>query len=320
MNLTGEINVNIHKLFPSRWLTAADLDSRDWKMTVIGLKIENIGQPPKNEDKPILYFKGTEKALVLNKTNGMLISSQHGPETDNWMGKVITLYPTRVKAFGGLHDCIRVRDGNYISSAPDPVVEADDDMPPDEDPDPIAEPPTNGADAHQQPQAPKTSHSTKPPRSAAGAQAEAIDTEGYAQVFGMLGSNCHQLVHWCRNKDKASDGPCTMPMYQFLIGVLNKNTAPKAHQAILEVLTSRPYDADGTSHYPGHDLASKLLDWLPETVPEEQGDKKVQVSNPDYKPEYASCVVNIWSKCLEADGQASLWDTEQQPDAKTEAA
>ncbi len=177
MNLTGEINVNIHKLFPSRWLTAADLDSRDWKMTVIGLKIENIGQPPKNEDKPILYFKGTEKAMVLNKTNGMLISSQHGPETDNWMGKVITLYPTRVKAFGGLHDCIRVRDGNYISSAPDPVVEADDDMPPDEDSDPIAEPPTNGHGTATVTDKGRDMPDVQWLQNDAGAQAEASDTD-----------------------------------------------------------------------------------------------------------------------------------------------
>ena len=117
--------MNIHKLFPSRWVGSADLDGKAVTVTIKAMTIENVGQPPKDEEKPVLWFKGTEKGLILNKTNAMLVASMYGPETDHWMGKKIVLYSTKVKAFGALHDAIRVQATNVVSRQPDPVVEAE---------------------------------------------------------------------------------------------------------------------------------------------------------------------------------------------------
>jgi hypothetical protein len=68
----------------------------------------------------IFYFKETaktakkhnrdEKVWVMNKTNMKIIKKWHGKETDNWIGKQITLYATTCKMKGEVVDCIRVRE------------------------------------------------------------------------------------------------------------------------------------------------------------------------------------------------------------------
>ena len=109
-------------LFPSTYLCAADLQSKDVPLTVrrvIVQELENTGG--EKEKKPLMYFEETaasaaksgskEKRLVLNKTNAKTIAGMHGPEIDNWAGKRITLYATTCESFGETVDCIRVRQG-----------------------------------------------------------------------------------------------------------------------------------------------------------------------------------------------------------------
>lgn len=97
--------MKIDSLFPSKYLRASDLDS-DTPVTMKSLIMEEINQ----EKKPILYFREEAKGLVLNKTNGKMIGSLHGGETDNWPGKKIILYPTKVDFRGDHVDTIRVRE------------------------------------------------------------------------------------------------------------------------------------------------------------------------------------------------------------------
>ena len=72
-----------------------------------------------------MTFENRSKQLILNQTNCQLIAGQFGPETDNWIGKEITLYSAKVTAFGKTHDAVRVREHvNTVSAAPDPVTPA----------------------------------------------------------------------------------------------------------------------------------------------------------------------------------------------------
>lgn len=70
---------------------------------------ELIGADGKKEHKPIVYFKGATKKMVLGKTNAKSIGKVLGNDTSDWAGKKITLYPTTCKAFGEVVECIRVR-------------------------------------------------------------------------------------------------------------------------------------------------------------------------------------------------------------------
>ena len=63
----------------------------------------------------------------------------YGDETDNWMGRQVQLYTTKVKAFGAVHDAIRIRSAGTVSAAPVPEQDADLDDIMEYDDDPVPE-------------------------------------------------------------------------------------------------------------------------------------------------------------------------------------
>lgn len=103
------------QLFPSKWLSAAELvdedgDAADMILTIKTCKLESLevpGQPA--VEKPVLYFEEIEKGFVLNKTNGKSIAALYGNDTDDWEGKPVTLYATEVNFQGTMTPTIRVR-------------------------------------------------------------------------------------------------------------------------------------------------------------------------------------------------------------------
>lgn len=98
--------MNIVKLFPSKYVTAVDI-AKEITLQMRAVQVERMGNPP--EEKPVLYFVGATKGLILNRTNALTIANAYGPETDAWKGKRVTLYSTQVKAFGKVQDAVRVR-------------------------------------------------------------------------------------------------------------------------------------------------------------------------------------------------------------------
>ena len=59
--------------------------------------------------------------MVLNKTNGSIISEMYGPETNDWQGKMITIYSARVEFQGKLVDGIRVKLVDQQATQQEPV-------------------------------------------------------------------------------------------------------------------------------------------------------------------------------------------------------
>lgn len=102
--------MNVNQLFPSKWVKAPDLNGKRVPVTIRQVTIEEVQGDNGKEKVPAVWFKGAAKALLMNKTLAMQIAALHGPETDDWTGKRVTLYATKVKAFGKTHDVIRVAD------------------------------------------------------------------------------------------------------------------------------------------------------------------------------------------------------------------
>lgn len=117
--------MSIYELFPRKYVTAADLNGKGVDLTIASLRLEEMHNTDNNqkERKPVLYFDKASKGMVLNKTNALTIAGVHGPETDHWTGRRITIYPTKVQAFGAMQDAIRVKD--FAPSAPEPNGEPD---------------------------------------------------------------------------------------------------------------------------------------------------------------------------------------------------
>ncbi len=79
---------------------------------------EVIGEDGKKAEHTVLYFQESNvKPLVLNKTNGKTIQKIYDtPNIEEWVGKKIQLYATKVKAFGEMKEAVRIRE--YIPQAP----------------------------------------------------------------------------------------------------------------------------------------------------------------------------------------------------------
>ena len=94
------------------YLKADDLpQGQDVSVTIDRVILEDLNNNGKTEQKPVVYFRGKNKGLVLNRTNAESISRLYGGETDAWAGKAIALYidPHVVVPGGGTKPGIRIR-------------------------------------------------------------------------------------------------------------------------------------------------------------------------------------------------------------------
>ena len=91
--------------FPSKYLRADDLGGREVKVIMANVEREKLG----TDMKPVLYFKGKEKGVVLNKTNANTISDAYGDETEDWFGQEIILFSVMADFQGKVGPAIRCR-------------------------------------------------------------------------------------------------------------------------------------------------------------------------------------------------------------------
>ncbi|MEN3145738.1 hypothetical protein ABCW43_00325 [Neorhizobium sp. IRAMC:178] len=107
--------MNINEAFPSKYLKAADIDGNP---TVIIDQIveEEVGKD--KEMRPVLYFQGEDKGIILNKTNATNISKLYGYETDDWVGKRVVLGTTYVDFQGQSVEAIRIYPPKQQKAAP----------------------------------------------------------------------------------------------------------------------------------------------------------------------------------------------------------
>lgn len=114
--------MKISRLFPSKYVKSADLNGKTVTLTIAKLVIEEMGHGAEKERKPVLYFQKATKGLVLNRTNAMTVVALYGDESDDWVGKRISIYPTRIRAFGAMQETIRIRE--EIPAEPRPTTVA----------------------------------------------------------------------------------------------------------------------------------------------------------------------------------------------------
>ena len=117
--------MNINDAFSSKYLKTSDLKGRHVVVTIKEVAMELVGQ----EEKPVIYFSGKDKGMVLNRTNATSIEELAGTsETIKWKGLKITLYPTRVDFQGRRVDAIRVEtpESQAVTPISDPGLPPED--------------------------------------------------------------------------------------------------------------------------------------------------------------------------------------------------
>lgn len=111
--------MNINDQFPSKYLKAADLNGGEAVVTIKDCVMETLGE----DRRPVLYFAGKEKGVVLNKTNATNISDAYGGDTDEWVGKKVVLYTAYVDFQGRSMEAIRIRPAKANEGAKRAAVE-----------------------------------------------------------------------------------------------------------------------------------------------------------------------------------------------------
>src|SRR3990167_10381571 len=97
--------MKVGEAFSGSYLKADTFVGRRVTVTVDRVETEQVGE----DTKPVVYFQGKEKGLVLNKTNANMIAKVAGDdEMNNWAGVRIVLYGTKTDFQGKRVDAIRV--------------------------------------------------------------------------------------------------------------------------------------------------------------------------------------------------------------------
>ncbi len=101
------------KLTNPNYIGAHDLQpGQEVKITIKSVSKELVkGSDGKEEQCVVAKLEGTQKPMILNKTNMKIISKVlDTPYIEEWSGRSIIIYGAKVKAFGEMVDALRVKN------------------------------------------------------------------------------------------------------------------------------------------------------------------------------------------------------------------
>jgi len=90
----------VSDMVQSKYLRKEDIED-DTPATIKGVKLEDLGQGDKPEQRWVIYFKQFAKGMVLNVTTIRVLESAYGDDTDVWIGKQVLLYVDPNVSFQG---------------------------------------------------------------------------------------------------------------------------------------------------------------------------------------------------------------------------
>jgi len=104
--------MELGNVFGGDSLKAADLQGQEITVVIDKIDMKKFD----NGNKLIITFQGKKKCLVCNKTNANRIAFAYGTNTDNWIGREITLYTDIVDFQGQMREAIRVRAKKSVAA------------------------------------------------------------------------------------------------------------------------------------------------------------------------------------------------------------
>lgn len=109
------------KLFNPDYIGAWAFEPKEGKtVTIDYVKVEAVvGVDGKREECTVVHFVEDVKPLILNATNGKMITKVLGtPYIEEWRGERIKLHVQKVRAFGDVVDAVRVMSTRPPKAAP----------------------------------------------------------------------------------------------------------------------------------------------------------------------------------------------------------
>ncbi len=118
----------ISKMIPSNYLKTGDVadgDGGELDVTIAGVHPEELMTDGVKKPKWVAYFDGLERGLVLNSTNIKKLADLCGSElSEDWVGKRVRLYVTKVQFRGDEVDAIRIKSSRSPKAQP-PLFESE---------------------------------------------------------------------------------------------------------------------------------------------------------------------------------------------------
>lgn len=118
--------MKISELYPRRYATGEDLKGKAFTLAVARVVLEEMHPQPgaPAERKPVIYFDGTSKGIILGPALARQIAGLLGDDTNDWTGKKVTIYPQSMTVAGTPRTAIRARAAtNGTSTPPDAMIE-----------------------------------------------------------------------------------------------------------------------------------------------------------------------------------------------------
>jgi hypothetical protein len=113
--------MNARDTYSGKYLRVTDLKARRVPTRIQGVEEVEFTNDGKTEKKLVLTLRGLDKLLVLNRTNAETIIDTLGTEeTDDWVGKPITLVQAKVRFQGKSTPCIRIEEPGEVLDTPLP--------------------------------------------------------------------------------------------------------------------------------------------------------------------------------------------------------
>jgi hypothetical protein len=96
-------------MYPGRFLKADMFKGKKITLTIKDIEgDELIGENNKAKQEWLVKFNERPLEFVLNKTNAFCLYRMYGGDPHSWIGKRITMYPTKTKFGRNDVDCIRI--------------------------------------------------------------------------------------------------------------------------------------------------------------------------------------------------------------------
>ena len=104
----------VSEMFPSKWLTAAEIEGKVYRLVISAYGVENYD----DGTKMTINFQGAQKGMVLNATNRSTLVWLFGDEADAWIGKEIELFTEPVTFKGKISAGLKLRGAGAIGTCP----------------------------------------------------------------------------------------------------------------------------------------------------------------------------------------------------------
>ncbi|MCL4394139.1 MAG: hypothetical protein M1482_04920 [Chloroflexi bacterium] len=100
-------------------ISAQVLGGKPFNLTIRTIEEEEFFDPDsqQKEIKPVVYFTGTTKGLILSPTNRKALQAMFGDDKTGCIGRRVKLGCVEIKAFGRVQDVVRIFPADELPNA-----------------------------------------------------------------------------------------------------------------------------------------------------------------------------------------------------------